>query len=200
MYTVHLCLSTELVCDALWKKIKRGKAPIIGLSCCFLDRTVSLKGARLRVKHTYGWSNTRCTFWKVQVYFFFLFKHRIPCLAVQLHVGRKLKAHEGSTPCLWAIKRELGRVKGLELWEGRKQRKVGVGWDIKKIVSVWLMVLYGSLMSSDGQDDWHTVWPLVTAHHLHCPPPPSFLQLTSHSGRLPATVKWTTKNTIKPTD
>lgn len=152
------------------------------------------------MKHTYGWSNTRCTFWKVQVYFFFfLFKHRIPCLAVQLHVGRKLKAHEGSTPCLWAIKRELGRVKGLELWEGRKQRKVGVGWDIKKIVSVWLMVLYGSLMSSDGQDDWHTVWPLVTAHHLHCPPP-SFLQLTSHSGRLPATVKWTTKNTIKPTD
>lgn len=199
MYTVHLCLSTELVCDALWKKIKRGKAPIIGLSCCFLDRTVSLKRstftgeAHIRViKHSLHFLESAGVF-------FFLFKHRIPCLAVQLHVGRKLKAHEGSTPCLWAIKRELGRVKGLELWEGRKQRKVGVGWDIKKIVSVWLMVLYGSLMSSDGQDDWHTVWPLVTAHHLHCPPP-SFLQLTSHSGRLPATVKWTTKNTIKPTD
>lgn len=157
-------------------------------------------------EHVYGWSThtgdqtLAALSGKCRCIFFFLFKHRIPCLAVQLHVGRKLKAHEGSTPCLWAIKRELGRVKGLELWEGRKQRKVGVGWDIKKIVSVWLMVLYGSLMSSDGQDDWHTVWPLVTAHHLHCPPPPSFLQLTSHSGRLPATVKWTTKNTIKPTD
>lgn len=44
-----------------------------------------------------------------------------------------------------------------ELREGQKQRKAGVGWDIKKIVSVWLMVLYGSLMSSDGQDDWQRV-------------------------------------------
>lgn len=57
-----------------------------------------------------------------------------------------------------------------ELWEGQKQRKAGVGWDIKKIVSVWLMVLYGSLMSSDGQDDWQRVWPPVTVHHLRLPP------------------------------
>lgn len=57
-----------------------------------------------------------------------------------------------------------------ELREGQKQRKAGVGWDIKKIVSVWLMVLYDSLVSSDGQDDWQRVWPSVTVHHLGLPP------------------------------
>lgn len=62
-----------------------------------------------------------------------------------------------------------GTERQTELWEGQKQRKAGEGRDIKKIVSVYLMVLYGSLMSSDGQDDWQRVWPLVTVHHLCAP-------------------------------
>lgn len=98
-----------------------------------------------------------------------------PCLAVEWHArGSKLKACRGMKGCLWTIwmKEARGGVcQRTELWEGRKQRKAGVGWDIKKIVSAWLMVLYGSPVSSDGQDDWQRVWPLVTVHHLRLPPP-----------------------------
>lgn len=72
---------------------------------------------------------------------------------------------------LWAIEIKKGRQR-TELWGGQRQEENGrgLGWDIKKIVSVWVMVLYGSLMCSDGQDDWQRVWPLVTVHHLGLPP------------------------------
>lgn len=53
------------------------------------------------------------------------------------------------------IKQEEQRGGGLsyEKVEGKEER----GRGIKKIVSVWLMVLCGSLMSSDGQNDWQSV-------------------------------------------
>lgn len=53
------------------------------------------------------------------------------------------------------ITKEGQRGLSYEKVESRGER--GWDWDIKKIVSVWLMVLYGSLMSSDGQNDWQRV-------------------------------------------
>lgn len=183
----------------LWRIMeenKRRKAPIVGLSCFFSAQSServcgwSAHTAEETLRFPHSWFNPI-----KQVYFFVfninsLFSSSVTC-------RKKIKGiwwNESLfvSNCNKEGVRESQRT---ELWEGRKRRNVGVGWDIKKIVSVWLMVLYGSLMSSDGQDDWQRVWPLVTAHHLCCPP-----QLTSHSARLPATVKWTTKNTIKPTD
>lgn len=129
--TAHFCLSTEQVCDALWKKENHESTNYWSvLLFCHSSRQnkVPSAGDKLGMKkHRWRFDLSRLALTSnlpKQVYF-----TSDPCLVAKLHIKQKLQADERITACLWAtaIKQEGEEVKELSCAKVESREKSGVG-------------------------------------------------------------------------